>query len=46
MIGIEDFKKIQKNHFKIGLKVPLKTKEKLEQGLKVICEIENQPTIV
>jgi hypothetical protein len=30
MIGIEDFKKIQKNHFKIGLKVPLKTKEKLE----------------
>jgi hypothetical protein len=46
VIGIKEFRKIQKNDFKIGVKVPLKTKQKLELGSKVICEIKNQPTIV
>jgi hypothetical protein len=46
MIGIEDFRKIQKIDFKIGLEVPLKTKERLELGSKVTCEIKNQSTIV
>jgi len=41
MIGIEDFRKIQKIDFKIGLEVALKTKEKLELGSKVTCEIKN-----
>ncbi len=34
MIGIEDFRKIQKIDFKIGLEVPLKKKGRVRIGIK------------